>query len=151
MAMRLAAIGLAALLSACGGSGPDTATTNDPAAQNVAAAAAEGTPAVVAAATECKAKPDFVPVYGDATITLCTSGAGVQPGHESGTIVYTTSARPRTALGWSREQANASGLGQRMLTETMYSAGEASKRSLTVIVEPEGSGAKVTVNWGRDV
>ena len=147
--MRLAAIGLAALLSACGGA--DTATTNDPAAQNVAMAAAEGTPAVVASAAECKAKPDFVPIYGDATIILCTSGAGVQTHHESGTIVYTTSANPKTVLGWSREQANASGLGQRMLTSAMYSAGEEVKRSIVVMVEPEGSGAKVTVNWGRDL
>ena len=149
--MRLAALGFAALLSACGSGGPDAATTNDPAAQNVALAAAEGTPAAVTAAIECKAKPDFVPVYGDATVTSCTSGAGVQPGHESGTIVYTTSADPKTVLGWSRAQANASGLGQRALSETMYSAGEASKRSLMVLVAPEGAGAKVTVNWGRDL
>jgi len=147
--MRFAALGLAALLSACGGA--DTATTSNPAAQNVALAAAEGTPAVVTANAECKAKPDFVPVYGDATVILCTSGAGVQPDHESGTIVYTSSASPKTVLGWSREQANASGLGQRMLTETMYSAGEATRRSIMVMVEPEGAGAKVTVNWGRDL
>ena len=145
--MRRAAFGLAALLSACGG-GTGTATTSDPAGQNVAMAAAEGTPAVVTAAAECKAKPDFVPVYGDATVILCTSGPA-QPDQESGTIVYTTSATPRTVLGWSRAQANASGLGQRMLNETMYSAGEANERSLMVMVAPEGDGAKVTVNWGR--
>jgi hypothetical protein len=33
----------------------------------------------------------------------------------------------------------------------MYSAGEESKRSLMVIVEPMDGGTRATVNWGRSV
>ena len=145
--MRLAALGLTALLAACGG-GPKTSGTSDPAGQNVAAAAAGGTPPAQTATVECGKKPDFVPVYRDARISVCTSG-GTPGGQQSGTIVYTSAAEPKTVLGWSREQANASGLGQRMLTDTMYSAGETTKRSVMILVEPEGSGSRVTVNWGR--
>jgi len=145
--MRFSALGLTMLLAACGG-GPDTSGTSNPAAQNVAVAAAEGTPAAQTAAVECTKKPDFVPIYGDAKISLCTS-TGDEGSQQSGTIIYTTAAAPNVALAWSREQANASGLGQRMLSETMYSAGETTKRSIMVLVEPEGSGTRVTVNWGR--
>ncbi|RYY41966.1 MAG: hypothetical protein EOP59_11100 [Sphingomonadales bacterium] len=139
--MRIAAIGLTVTLAACGG-GVDVPQTENMAAQ--------GIPAARTAAVECGTKPDFVPVYGDAEIGLCTAGAGPQPGHESGTIVYTTAAEPRIVLGWSREQANAAGLGQRLSTETLYSAGEAAQRNLTVEVVPDSVGAKVTVKWGRD-
>jgi hypothetical protein len=145
--MRLAIVGLTALLAACG-AGPETSGTNDSAGQNVAAAAAAGTPAVQTASAECDKKPDFAPVYRDAKISACVSD-GTPGGQQSGTIVYTTPAEPKTVLGWSREQANASGLGQRMLSDTMYSAGETTKRSIMIVVEPEGSGSRVTVNWGR--
>lgn len=132
--MRLAALGLTMLLAACG-DGAKTSGTSDPAGQNVAA-------------VECANRPDFAPVYGDARITHCTSD-GTPPGQQSGTIIYTTAAEPKVVLGWSREQANASGLGQRLLTETIYSAGEATRRNIMVIVEPDGSGSRVTVNWGK--
>ncbi|MES2986766.1 MAG: hypothetical protein V4808_02560 [Pseudomonadota bacterium] len=146
--MRFAAPGLAILLAACGDSGTGTSGTSNPAAQNVAAAAATGTPANETAAVECGKKPDFVPVYADAKITICTT-EGAEGSQQSGTVIYTTAVAPNVALAWSREQANASGLGQRMLSETMYSAGETSKRSIMIVVEPEGAGARVTVNWGR--
>jgi hypothetical protein len=146
--MRPAALGLTLLLAACGG--PATLSTDDPAAQNVAAATANGTPAIAAAASECGAEPDFVRLYRDAVVIRCTAGAPRRK-HASGTIVYTSAADPQTLLGWSRAQANASGLGQRLLTESSYSAGEETKRSLTVVVEPQDSGTKVTVNWGRDL
>lgn len=149
--MRHMAIGLTALLAGCGDGVSGTATTNDAGGRNVAAAAANGVPAVRAAAAECGKKPDFAPVYGDALISLCTAGPGAAPNHESGTVIYTTAADPKTVLGWSRAQANASGLGQRISTDTVYSAGEATKRSIMVMVAPEGSGTKVTVNWGRDL
>ena len=145
--MRLAALGLTATLAACGG-GASNVSTSDPAAQNVAAAAANGTPAAETASAECSEKPDFAPVYRDARIILCTA-TGAEGTQQSGTIIYTSAAEPRTVLGWSRGQANASGLGQRMLSETMYSAGETTKRSIMVLVEPEGSDTRVTVNWGR--
>lgn len=140
----LTMIAAAATLAGCGG--VKTSSTSDPAAQNVAEAAAGGTPASQTAAAECASRPDFVPIYADARISLCTTGT--QPGRKSGKIVYTSAAEPKDVLGWSREQANASGLGQRMLTDTMYSAGEDSERSLMVTVEPDGSGSKVTVDWG---
>lgn len=117
----------------------------------MAAAAAEGTPAAVAAATDCSNKPDFVPVYRDAQVTTCVSSADGQPRHVSGTIVYLAKARPAEVLGWSRAQANASGLGQRLSTPTMYSAGEESKRSLMIVVEPMNGGTRATVNWGRGI
>lgn len=142
--MRLA-VGLMALLAACG-TGSETPGTSDPAGQNLAAVA-DGRPAVQTAAAKCTQKPDFVPVYPHARISLCAA-AGEAGGQQSGTIVYTSAAEPKTVLGWSREQANASGLGQRMFNETMYSAGETAKRSIMVLVEPEGSGSRVTVNWG---
>lgn len=137
------------LTAACDGVSSDT--TRDPVARNVAAAAAEGTPAAVTVATDCSSKPDFVPVYRDAQVTTCVSSADGLPRHVSGTIVYLTRARPAEVLGWSRAQANASGLGQRLSTPTTYSAGEESKRSLMIVVEPMNGGTRATVNWGSGI
>jgi hypothetical protein len=138
------------LLAACGG-GVSSETTSDPTGQNVAAAAAEGKPAAITAAADCSNKPDFVPVYANAQITTCVSGPDGTPRHVSGSIVYLVEEEPAKVLGWSREQANASGLGQRLLTETKYSAGEDGQRSLMVVVEPMNGGTRVTVNWGSGV
>ena len=69
----------------------------------------------------------------------------------SGTIVYLVKAAPAKVLSWSRAQANASGLGQRLSTATMYSAGETTKRSLMILVEPMNEGTRATVNWGSGV
>ncbi|RYY27824.1 MAG: hypothetical protein EOP62_04980 [Sphingomonadales bacterium] len=128
--MRWAALGLTMLINACGGGSE-----------------VPGAPANGIGAVACDTKPDFVPVYADAQISVCTA-TGTEGGQQSGTIIYTTAASPKLALSWSRAQANASGLGQRMMSETMYSAGETTRRSLMVLVEPEGSGTRVTVNWG---
>jgi len=138
------------VLGACGG-GVSTETTSDPTGQNVAAAAAEGKPAAVTAAADCSNKPDFVPVYAGAQITTCVSGPDGTPDHVSGSIVYQVKETPDKVLGWSRAQANASGLGQRLLTPTKYSAGEDGQRSLMIVVEPMGGGTRVTVNWGSGV
>lgn len=138
------------LLGACGG-GVSSDTTNDPTARNVVEAAAAGTPAAITAAADCSNKPDFVPVYDDAQITTCVSSADGRPRHVSGTIVYLARAQPAEVLGWSRAQANASGLGQRLSTPTTYSAGEESKRSLMIVVEPMDGGTRATVNWGRGI
>lgn len=148
--MRHSIASVALLLTACGG-GVSSETTGDPAAQNVAAAAANGTPAAIAAAADCSNKPDFVPVFEGAQITTCVSSADGTPRHVSGTIVYLVKEEPAKVLGWSREQANASGLGQRFSTATTYSAGEATRRSLMILVEPMNGGTRATVNWGRDV
>ncbi|NIJ21217.1 hypothetical protein FHS95_002920 [Sphingomonas naasensis] len=148
--MRHLVLTIAFLAGACG-DGVSTETTRDPTGQNVAAAAAEGKPAAITAAADCSNKPDFVPVYDDARVTTCVSSADGQPRHVSGSIVYWVREAPAKVLGWSREQANASGLGQRLSTPTSYSAGEQSKRSLMIVVEPMNGGTRATVNWGSGV
>jgi hypothetical protein len=147
--MRQAIVMAGLLLAACGSS---PKTTDDPVAQNVAVAAAQGTPAAITAATDCgQAPPKFVPLYADAKITTCVSGPDGQNNHVSGTVVYTTAAKPAEVLGWSRGQANASGLVQRLATDKMYSAGEERRRSLMVVVDTINGLTRVTVNWGMDV
>ncbi len=147
--MRQAVLTAGLLLAACGGS---PKTTDDPFGQNVAMAAAEGKPAALTAATDCgQAPPDFVPLYADAKITSCVSGPDGQKDHVSGTIVYLTNAKPAEVLGWSRGQANASGLGQRRATDKMYSAGEERRRSVMVVVDAVDGRTRVTVNWGKDI
>jgi hypothetical protein len=148
--MRGFAPAMLLLLAACGGAGVKADDVRDPVAQNVAEAAANGTPAAVAAAIDCSNKPDFVPVYAGGQVTTCVSGPdGTARGHVSGTIVYESDADPRRILAWSREQANASGLAQRAATETLYSAGEERARSVMILVEPYQGRTRVTVNWGR--
>lgn len=139
-----------ALLASCGGRSQSEAE-QDPLAQNVAAAAAEGTSARVAAAIDCSNKPDFVPVYADARITTCIAGPDRPPNHVAGTIVYMSDAEPGKLLGWSRAHANASGLAPRLATPTSYSAGEEARRSLMILVEPKDGATRVTVNWGTDL
>jgi hypothetical protein len=148
--MRHLIFGSTLLLAACGG-GASTETTSDPTGQNVAAAAAEGRPAKVTAAADCSNKPDFVPIYDGAQITTCVSGPDGTPRHVSGSVVYLVKEDPAKVLGWSREQANASGLGQVLLTPTKYSAGEDKQRSLMIVVEPMNGGTRATVNWGSNI
>lgn len=145
-------IATALVLGACGGGGIASDTTNDPVAQNVVEAAAKGKSAAVAAAVDCSNKPDFVPIYAGGEVTTCVAsedGRGAR--HVSGSIVYLTDASPREVLGWSRAQANASGLAQRLSTDKSYSAGEESQRSLMVVAEPFEGRTRVTVNWGSGV
>lgn len=149
--MRHLPLLLVPLLAGCGSGAPKADSVSDPVAQNVIEATAKGVPAKVAAAADCGNRPDFVPVYAGAQITTCASGADGQPQHVSGNIVYWVQAEPADVLGWSREQANASGLGQRLSTPTLYSAGEKAKRSVEIRVEPLNGGTRVTINWGRDV
>jgi len=149
--MRGLAPALLLSLAACGGGGVSSETVGDPAAQNVASAAAEGKSAAVTAATDCSNKPDFVPIFEGAQVTTCVSGPDGIERHVSGNIVYLTDAKPADVLGWSRAQANASGLAQRLSTPTSYSAGEARKRSLMVLVEPYAGKTRVTINWGCEV
>jgi hypothetical protein len=148
--MRYLLLAATLLTSGCGG-GVSSDTTSDPTGQNVAEAASKGTSAAIAAAIDCSNKPDFVPIHEGAQITTCVSSADGTPRHVSGTIVYLVKAEPDAVLGWSRGQANASGLGQRLSTATQYSAGEASQRSLMIVVEPMNGGTRATVNWGSGV
>lgn len=147
--MRHLFVTAALLVGACGGG--STETTSDPTGQNVAEAASKGKSAAITAAADCSNKPDFVPIHAGAQITTCVSGADGTPQHVSGTIVYLVKAQPAEVLGWSRAQANASGLGQRLSTPTQYSAGEEGKRSLLIVVEPMNGGTRATVNWGSGV
>lgn len=142
-------LGAVVLLAGCGRGGGEQ-TTDDPVGQNVAAAAAAGVPANVSAAIDCSNKPDFVPVYANATILSCTAAPDGLPGrHVSGNLVYETDAPEKQVLGWSRAQANASGLKYRRETGFSYEAGEESERSLRVAVEGHLGRTRVSINWGQ--
>lgn len=147
--MRHAVVVAVLLLAACH---KEPETTDDPVGQNVAEAAAQGTPAAITAVADCGQRPPkFVPIYADAKLQSCVSGPDGIENHVSGTIVYLTAAQPREVLGWSRGQANASGLGQRLATDKMYSAGEERKRSLMVVVDTINGATRVTINWGTNI
>lgn len=143
--MRLAILAVALFAGACG---DDPKTTDDPVGQNVAAAAAEGRPAALAAAIDCNNLPAFVKVHPGGQVTKCFSGPDGTPRHVSGSIVYQVAAQPDAVLGWSREQADASGLAPRSSSEGKYEAGEDGKRTLMIIVEPMQGGTRATLNWG---
>lgn len=144
---RTALLGMVATLAACE---RGEHTTDDPVAQNVAAAAAAGVPANVAAAMDCGNVPDFVPVYANATVLSCTAGPdGLAGRHVSGNLVYETDAAPQTVLGWSRAQANASGLKFGRGTDFSYMAGEESGRSLHVVVDRHLGRSRVSIAWGQ--
>jgi hypothetical protein len=141
------AIGLAALLAACGGGGT-------PAAGNAAAGtSADATPGSVAELTggvqgsnDCSKNPDFAPIYAGGTIKVCSSAHFDATAKTSGSTSYTTPAAPAAVLAWSRDQATRNGLAERMATDKMFSAARAGKL-LMVMALPEGSGSRVTVNW----
>ncbi|NLS29172.1 hypothetical protein S2M10_41920 [Sphingomonas sp. S2M10] len=144
---RTSLLAALALLAACG---RGERTTEDPVGQNVAAAAAAGVPANVAAAVDCSNTPDFVPVYADATILSCTAAPdGLEGRHVSGNLVYQTDASVKQVLGWSRAQANASGLKFRRENGFSYEAGEESERSLRVVAESHLGRTRVTISWGQ--
>ena len=154
--MRTGLMGLTLLLAACSGEGDGTgnatvASTNDPTAQNVAVAAANGTPAAVAAATDCSNKPSFVPVYREAQITTCISGPDGQPGHVSGSIGYTTHASPGDVLAWSLDQAKVGGLADAAVQGNKLTTGVHEGRKLMIVAEPYAGATRVTVNWGGPV
>lgn len=138
-------------LGACGGGGPSSDSVDDPVAANVVAAAAEGTPAAIAAKADCGNLPDFVPVPEGAEIRTCVAGPDGQGRHVSGSIVYRIDQAPARILGWSRAQSDASGLKYRRSMPDRYEAGEQGKRSLMIVVHPVARGAEVTVNWGSGV
>ncbi|WP_245824777.1 hypothetical protein [Sphingomonas azotifigens] len=145
---QMAAAMAIVMLAACGRGGETS--TDDPVGQNVASAAAAGVPANVAAAIDCSNKPDFVPVYAGATILSCTAAPdGLAGRHVSGNLVYETDASEKQVLGWSRAQANASGLKFRHATGFSYEAGEEGERSLRVVVDSHAGRTRVSINWGQ--
>lgn len=148
------AIGLTVLLSACGGgSGSSTSSTsttttsassNDSSMASVAALAGG-----VEGGNDCSKNPDFVPIYAGGTIRVCSNAHFDAMHKTSGTVAYGTSAAPAEVLAWSKEQAAKAGLTERLSTDKMFSAGEGTKRTMMVMALPEGTGSKVTVNWGK--
>ncbi|MBB5711224.1 hypothetical protein [Sphingomonas xinjiangensis] len=154
--MRYWPLGLALLLGACGDRGDGTgnatvATTDDPIAQNVVAAAAQGTPAAVAAAVDCNNTPSFVPIYREAQVTTCVSGPDGEPRHVSGSIVYTTHTSPGDVLAWSLDQAKVAGLTDAAVQGNKLTTGVHEGRKLMIVSEPYGGATRVTVNWGGPV
>ncbi|UYY57379.1 hypothetical protein [Sphingomonas sp. S2-65] len=154
--MRNGLIGLSLLLAACSGEGDGTgnatvATTNDPTAQNVAEAAANGTPAAVAAATDCSNKPDFVPIYREAQVTSCISGPDGEPRHVSGSIVYTTHTSPNDIRAWSLDQAKAAGFIDAAVQGDKLTTGVSEGRKLMIVSEAYNGATRVTVNWSGPV
>lgn len=145
--IQLSLVGAVALLAGCG---RGERSTDDPVAQNVASAAAAGVPANVAAAVDCSNTPDFVPIYAGATILSCTAAPdGLAGRHVSGNLVYETNAPEKQVLGWSRAQANASGLKYRRETGFSYEAGEENERSVRIMVESHLGRTRVTIGWGE--
>lgn len=135
-------LGLAALLSACGGK---------QAADNTVSATETRVAEILSAngSNDCKKNPDFAPVYTDAKISVCSSAHFDATGKDAGTVSYSTAAAPATVLAWSKEHATKSGLAERISNDKMFSAGEGQKRTIMVMALPDGSGSKVTVNWGK--
>ena len=146
--MRLAITAMALFAGACGG---ESKTTDDPVGQNVAAAAAEGKSAAIAAAIDCNNLPEFVKVHPGGQVTKCFSGADGTPRHVSGSVVYEVAAQPEDVLGWSRAQADASGLAHRSSSAGKYEAGEEGKRTLMIVVDPIQGGTRATLNWGSGI
>lgn len=147
------AIGLAALLTACGGGASSSGNTGAGSGTGTSAGA---TPDAVAALTggvegsnDCSKNPDFAPVYAGGEIRVCSSAHFDATQKASGSFSYATSAAPAAVLAWSKAQADKAGLAQRISTDKMYSAGEGTKRSLVIFARPDGAGSRVTVNWTK--
>ena len=143
MRLRIILAGAMLTLGGCEAGNDNVAEDRGPAAANAVAAA--GT------AADCASLPDFVPLYADARVETCVSGPGVDPRHESGTVIYTTGATPEAVIAWYKEKANAQGLAPALSNATMFSAREGSKRSLMAMTETARGATKVTLNWGRDL
>jgi hypothetical protein len=100
--------------------------------------------------TDCSKLPDFVPLYADARIETCVSGAAGEAHRESGTVVYTTGATPEAIIAWYRDKTAIDGLVPALATPSLFSARDGGKRSMMAVVETVRGATKVTLNWGRD-
>lgn len=151
------AMGLTVALSACGGGGSSSSTTSTSTSTTTTAASneAEANPQLAAltggveGGNDCSKNPDFVPIYAGGTIRICSNAHFDATHKTSGMVSYGTTAAPAAVLAWSKEQAAKAGLTERLSTDKMFSAGEGSKRTMMVMALPEGTGSKVTVNWGK--
>ena len=150
--MRSALLIGAILLAGCGSKPSTTVVTKDGTVVaksdgSVTVTAGNETATITAGAENCATKPDFVPVHAGASIKACVAGDAL--GRHSGSITYMVAAAPAAVLAWSKAEGDKAGLKQNLLTDSMYSAGDGEKRTLAVIVTPEGSGSSVIVNWGQ--
>jgi hypothetical protein len=143
MRIRLIILGLAGtMLAGCGGGA--SAPSGEGAADAVASAPAPVT---------CKSLPDFVAIADGATISLCTqgdtSGTSSATKRTSGTVIFTVPKAPDAVLAWYRDKAKQAGMADGLVTSSSYSA-RAVHRNVMVMVQAEGSGTQVTLNWGVD-
>ena len=133
-----------ASLGACGDSNENKPANDSTPARKVLEVRASGP-------MDCSKLPDFVPLYANAKVSTCVSGGGADPGHESGTVIYTVAAEPAAILAWYKNKADGAGLPKVISTDAMYGAREGSKRSIMVMTDKQATATKVTVNWGRDL
>ena len=150
--MRSALLIGAILLAGCGSKPSTTVVTKDGTVTaksdgSVTVTTGNETATITAGAENCASKPDYVPVYAGAAIKACVAGDAM--GRHSGSVTYTVGAAPATVLAWSKDEGAKAGFTQRLLSDSMYSATQGEKRTLAVIVTPEGSGSSVIVNWGE--
>jgi hypothetical protein len=146
------AIGLTLLLTACGAgssSSPSSTTTATASSNEISLGSAAALTGGVEGGNDCSKNPDFVPIYAGGTIRICSNAHLDSLHRTSGMVAYGTSAAPAAVLAWSKEQAAKAGLAERLSTDKMFSAGEGNKRTMMVMALPEGTGSKVTVNWGK--
>lgn len=132
--MRIAVIGTALLLGACGGAAADNAT--------------QASSPAPAAAPDCSGKPDFVAVEADAKITTCTQGDTAATGKVSGTVIYTSETPVGQVLTHAKDSALKAGLTVNIENEMTVAAAEG-QRTINVMAMPQGAGSTVTVSWGR--
>ena len=151
MARWAIAAGLAALVAGCGGTGsaptPGNATTPT---EGTATANAVMSDARTASggSNDCSKNPDFAPIYTGATPTVCSSTHFGNTGKDAGSFHYDTAASPAEVLAFAKASAERSGLTVRIANDTMVSAGEGNTRTFMTMALPDGTGSKVTVNWG---
>lgn len=129
-------------ISACdSASAPDTASN----------ASADAKPVPVS--KQCDGLPTFLQVYPKAVVLGCYNGTETSPTHQSGTMVFVTQATPKELIDYYQHSAQVVNIPEIMHGRTMYSArdGGGRHRSLMMMMEPDPSGMKVTVNWGQDI
>ena len=126
-------IAVAALLAGCGGAKKDAPPTDTE----------------VAGEKDCAKKPDFVPLYSDAKVMLCSADHVEATGKDSGTILYTSAAAPAALLAWSKEQALKAGLAEQLSNPGTFAGGQGDAKTLFVMATPQDKGSRVMINWGR--
>ena len=150
MARWAIAAGLAAMMAGCGGGasappGNMTAQADGASTSNTVMSDAR---TASGGSNDCSKNPDFAPIYTGATPTICSSTHFGNTGKDAGSFHYDTAASPAEVLAFARASAERSGLTVRIANDTMVSAGEGNTRTFMTMALPDGTGSKVTVNWG---